>query len=75
MSSQKSKDNLGLGLFVAQSITLNHGGHISAEDLPQGRGARFVVRLPTVRRGGASAKGPESRPVHDEGAPGPCASI
>ena len=68
VSSQKSKDNLGLGLFVAQSITLNHGGHISAEDLPQGRGARFVVRLPRVRRRGARAKGPESRPVRDEGA-------
>jgi len=68
VSTQKTKDNLGLGLFVAQSITLNHGGQISAEDLPPGRGARFVVRLPTVRRGGASAKDAESWPVAGEGA-------
>jgi signal transduction histidine kinase len=52
VSSQKTADNLGLGLFVAQSIAHNQGGHIHAEDLPQGRGARFVVRLP------------ESRPAH-----------
>ena len=66
VSTQKTKDNLGLGLFVAQSITLNHGGQISAEELPRGSGARFVVRLPTARRGGASAKEAESRPVHGE---------
>jgi signal transduction histidine kinase len=46
VTSEKSTDNLGLGLFVAQSIALNHGGDIVAEDLPRDRGARFVVRLP-----------------------------
>jgi len=49
VSSQKSADNLGLGLFVAQSIARRHGGQIVAEDLPQGSGARFVVRLPESR--------------------------
>lgn len=59
VSSQKSADNLGLGLFVAQSIVLNHGGQISAEDLSEGSGARFVVRLPTARREGPAAASEE----------------
>ena len=50
VSSQKTTDNLGLGLFVAQSIALNHGGEISAEDFPEGRGARFVIGLPEARK-------------------------
>ncbi|MDH3625459.1 MAG: HAMP domain-containing histidine kinase [Myxococcales bacterium] len=49
VSSQKRPENLGLGLFVAQSIAQNHGGHIVAEDLPGSGGARFVLRLPEVR--------------------------
>jgi len=49
VSSQKSTDNLGLGLFVAQSIAHNHGGRIRAEDLAEGGGARFLVRLPGSR--------------------------
>lgn len=49
VSSQKNMDNLGLGLFVARSIAQNHLGNITAEDLPQGHGARFVVRLPEAR--------------------------
>ncbi len=46
VSSHKTTENLGLGLFVAQSIALNHGGRITAEDSPGAEGARFVVRLP-----------------------------
>lgn len=49
VSSQSGPENLGLGLFVAQSIARNHGGLISAEDLPNTEGARFVFRLPSVR--------------------------
>ena len=49
VSSQARAGNLGLGLFVAQSIARNHGGSITAEDLSTGRGARFVVRLPEIR--------------------------
>lgn len=49
VSSQKSTDNLGLGLFVARSIALNHGGDITADDLLQGCGARFLVRVPEAR--------------------------
>ena len=50
VSTRKSADNLGMGLFVARSITEDHGGKIYAEDLPDMRGARFVVRLPSSRR-------------------------
>ena len=46
VSSHKTTENLGLGLFVAQSIALNHGGRITAEDSLGAEGARFVVRLP-----------------------------
>ena len=75
VSTQKTKDNLGLGLFVAQSIALNHGGEISAEDLPEGSGARFVVRLPTARTEGrdaeseASLLAPVDRAKHAEDQP------
>ncbi len=46
VSSHRTADNLGLGLFVAQSIARNHGGGITAEDVPNAAGARFVVTLP-----------------------------
>ena len=48
VSSQSRSENLGLGLFVAQSIARNHGGTISAEDLQDAEGARFALRLPSV---------------------------
>ena len=39
--------NLGLGLFVARTIALHHGGSLTAEPLADGRvGARFTVSLP-----------------------------
>jgi signal transduction histidine kinase len=46
VSSRSRSENLGLGLFVAQSIARNHRGHVVAEDLPDATGARFTVRLP-----------------------------
>ncbi len=64
VSSQKSAENLGLGLFVAQRIALNHGGQIRAEELRQGSGARFAVSLPKARgegRGAASEEGHSAR--------------
>ena len=38
--------NLGLGLFVTKFIATSFDGRVWAEDLPNQRGARFVVRLP-----------------------------
>ncbi len=49
VSSRSRPENLGLGLFVAQSIARNHGGSITAESLTGSEGARFVVRLPERR--------------------------
>ena len=48
VSSQSRPENLGLGLFVAQSIARNHGGLISAQNRPSAAGARFVLRLPSA---------------------------
>ncbi len=47
VSSRSRSENLGLGLFVAQSIARNHRGHVLAEDLTDATGARFIVRLPS----------------------------
>ena len=43
--------NLGLGLYVARAIVVNHGGTITAKALIDPVGARFVVELPHVQRG------------------------
>ncbi len=37
----------GMGLAIAQGIVGAHGGHIWIEDGDAGRGARFIVELPT----------------------------
>jgi two-component system OmpR family sensor kinase len=59
VTSQGRPENLGLGLFVAQSIAKNHKGRITAEGLPNAVGARFVVRLPEA--GSAARSGSEDR--------------
>ena len=41
--------HLGLGLHVARLISEFHHGQISAENLPDGKGVRFVLSLP-IRR-------------------------
>ena len=41
--------NLGLGLFVARAIVVNHGGSLRAEALIDPIGARFIIELPHVR--------------------------
>lgn len=62
LSSHEHADNLGLGLFVARSIACNHGGRITAEDLKDGVGARFLVRLPEAGKEKAVADENRSRP-------------
>jgi signal transduction histidine kinase len=58
VSSHRTADNLGLGLFVAQSVARNHGGGITAQDAPNADGARFVVTLPAWS---------DQSPEHEEG--------
>jgi len=40
--------HLGLGLYVARMIAGFHGGELSAANLADGSGVRFVARLPCV---------------------------
>jgi signal transduction histidine kinase/CheY-like chemotaxis protein len=42
----RTQGGLGLGLALARSFTVLHGGTIHLEDPPSQRGSRFVVRLP-----------------------------
>lgn len=41
-------EGLGLGLYLVWLIVDSHGGHVTAQPAPEGRGARFVVRLPAA---------------------------
>jgi signal transduction histidine kinase len=36
----------GLGLSIVRAVAESHGGSVALEDSPDGRGTRFVVRLP-----------------------------
>jgi signal transduction histidine kinase len=54
--------NLGLGLFVARAIAINHGGNVSAVPLDDAVGARFVVRLPPMAQTALSVEPTISTP-------------
>jgi len=43
--SSKGAEGTGLGLFIANNIAQNHGGHIDVES-ELGKGTRFVVKIP-----------------------------
>ncbi len=47
-SLARSQGGLGLGLALVKGIVQMHGGEVHAESEGPGRGATFVVRLPTV---------------------------
>jgi signal transduction histidine kinase/CheY-like chemotaxis protein len=42
----RTQGGLGLGLALARTFTMLHGGAIRLEDLPAGHGSRFIVRIP-----------------------------
>jgi len=43
-----SQPHLGLGLYIVRLIAEFHGGEAWAENLPEGAGVRFSVRLPSA---------------------------
>ncbi|HVS76253.1 MAG TPA: ATP-binding protein [Steroidobacteraceae bacterium] len=45
-SGSDSRPHFGLGLYIVRLIADYHGGGVAAGDLPDGKGARFAVRLP-----------------------------
>ena len=44
----KNIPGTGLGLYLVKSLVELHGGEITCEAGPDGRGSLFVVRLPVV---------------------------
>lgn len=49
VSGKQSRGGLGLGLYLAKSIALAHGGELSVETAP-GKGTRFILRIPCEER-------------------------
>lgn len=48
VTSKSAVHGVGLGLFVAEGIVRRYGGHLSAGNREEGRGARFVLELTKV---------------------------
>ena len=69
-SSTRPHGGLGLGLSIVRHLVDAHGGTVSAHSAGEGRGATFVVKLPTAAM---SSLAPE--PIEDRRRPLPPAAL
>jgi len=51
----------GLGLAIVRAVAQSHGGEVTVTDGPDGRGARFVVRIPAATQ--VPRPAPEAAPA------------
>jgi signal transduction histidine kinase len=56
-SPTRTHGGLGLGLAIARHLAELHGGGIGAESPGEGQGARFTIRLPSVKGGLDESRG------------------
>ncbi|MBL6974586.1 MAG: PAS domain-containing protein [Deltaproteobacteria bacterium] len=63
--SSKGMEGTGLGLFIANNITQNHGGHVHV-DSELGRGTTFLVDIPRERQPKTHEDGPRPLPESEE---------
>lgn len=54
-AGRRDHGGLGLGLAIARSIVVMHGGHITAQSGGPGKGSTFTIVLPTVGRRSTAA--------------------
>jgi PAS domain S-box-containing protein len=65
----RAQGGLGLGLALARTIVLAHGGRIRASSAGPGQGSSFSVELPLAIHGGAGTDGATDGGVTARGAP------
>ena len=59
----RGEGGLGLGLAIASSLTILHGGRIVAHSDGEGRGSTFTVRLPSHQAAVAATVGSHAAPA------------